>query len=206
MKRPNPFRPAGAAVVALALALSLPAHAGEDGGNDRRTTIADTGLHDFPLSFRSQRGGRFQPDRLVILGRDGTWATALPATADRVESHDHVDFSNAPLVGKLFKARRAPVDVERRGLPVGTVLRSGDTLILDARAHAVPLTSLPLTLSSALPRLGTVGFELRPRSYQRAAAPAGPTARVGAGYLLENRLYLVADGTRPPLQHWFGGG
>lgn len=185
----------------VALAALLPAMPSADQGNDRRTTTAETDFsRSFPVSFRSERGGRFQPDRLVILAPDGAWAAPLPRHARQVRQGDHLDLTGVPLVGRYFRERLAPQDAERDGLNVGTVSRVGDTLVLDARGHAVPLTALGLTLTSELPRLGTLAFELGVPEYRRATTVPSAGARVGAAYLLGRRLVLAADGTRPPIR------
>ncbi len=186
-----------AALAALALA---PAAEARD-GNDRRTTRAETdySVH-FPISFRSERGGRFEPEQLVILTRQGAWGAAMPSRARDVRRADHLDFSGVPLIGPFFRERTAPQDAERHGLPVGTVSRVGDTLVLDATGHAAPLTNLFVTLTSDLPRLGPVAFDLGALPFQPSAAAAGPGVRVGEAYLLDGRLVLAGDGQRPQIR------
>ncbi|HUF55355.1 MAG TPA: hypothetical protein VMM55_02220 [Thermohalobaculum sp.] len=186
-------------LAALAVALSAAAEAGQ--GNDRRTTRAETdySIH-FPVSFRSERGGRFEPERMVIVTRQGAWEAALPSRAREVRRADHLDFSGVPLIGPFFRERTAPQDAERHGLPVGPVARVGDTLVLDARGHATPLTNLRVTLTSDLPRLGPMAFDLGALAYGPAAAAPGSGVRVGEAYLLDGRLVLAGDGRRPPLR------
>lgn len=188
-----------AVFAALAVALSATAEAGQ--GNDRRTTRAETdySVH-FPVSFRSERGGRFEPERLVILTQAGAWTAELPARAREVRRADHLDFSGIPLIGPFFRERTAPQDAERHGLPVGPLARAGDTLVLDARGHAAPLTNLRVTLTSDLPRLGPMTFDLGALAFAPAAAAPGPATRVGEAYLLDGRLVLAGDGRRPPIQ------
>lgn len=179
--------------------LALPAPGVAKDRND--DSFDETAAFGFPLSFRSERGGRFEPERLVVLGRDGAWIAPLPANA-RARSADHLDFSGLPLVGGLFQERIAPSDAERTGLQVGVVSRIGDTLVLDARAAAQPVTGRPLVLTSTLPRVGTVTFEVGRPAYRSGRAPGSAGARVGAAYLVDGALVLAADGQRPPITDW----
>lgn len=183
----------------LLLVALLPLAAVAD-GNDRRTTTAETDFaRSYPVSFRSERGGRFEPERLVILTAAGAWAAELPRHAAGVRQGDHLDLSGVPLVGRYFRERTAPQDAEREGLSVGGLGRLGDTLVLDARGHRVPLSGVGLTLTSELPRLGTLAFDLPPLDWRPAEAPLQAGTRVGEGYLLGGRLVLAADGQRPPV-------
>lgn len=190
-----------ALLLPVLLLLAAPPAAWAGQGNDRRTTTAETDFgRAFPVSFRSERGGRFQPDRLVVLTRTGSWSAALPAKARRVRQADHLDLTGLPVIGGVFRPRLAPMDAERQGLPLGTVTRTGDTLVLDARGHAVSLTNLPVVLTSEMPRVGTLSFELGTPAFRPGPAPGAAGARVGAAWLVDGRLVLAGDGQRPPLR------
>lgn len=184
-----------------AISLALPAGADSRPGGDRRTTTLEPSLlSHYPVSFLSERGGRFEPESLIIVTQAGAWRADLPHRAREVRQGDHVDLSGVPLIGPFFRERLAPQDAERHGFPVGPVSRVGDTLVLDARGHATSLTNLGVSLTSRLPRLGTVAFDLGRPAYREAQVIPGPGARVGEAYLLDGRLVLAADGTRPPLR------
>lgn len=180
--------------LAVALGLASPSVAQTDRDNGGGRPIVG---NDYPVSFRAEHGGRFQPDTLIILGQR-TMVAPLPSQAGRVDSTDHVDISSLPLLGQFFRERRAPEDVESMGLPVGRVFRKGDTLIIDARGHRQDLTRFPLSLTTDLPRVGPLKFTLGQLKYRPGTAPRRATP-VGQAYLLENRLWLVSDGKRPPL-------
>lgn len=189
------------AILAACLALLIAMPMAGEARNRNDDSFDETAAFGFPLSFRSERGGRFEPERLVVLGRDGAWVAALPANA-RARSADHLDFSGLPVVGGLFQDRVAPSDAERKGQQIGIVSRIGDTLVLDARSQAMPVTGRRLLLTSALPRVGTVTFDVGRPDFRPGRAPTSAGTRVGVAYLVDGALVLAADGQRPPITDW----
>lgn len=183
--------------LAVAAGLAVPAVA-RDRNEDRFDQYVASA---FPLSFRSERGGRFQPDRIVLLTAEGSRWAVLPSHV-RTRSADHLDLSGMPGFGQFFQQRIAPQDAERKGTPVGVVSRIGDTLVVDARATGVPVADRPLVLATDLPRFGGVTFEVGLPRWQPGQPPGAAGPRVGSAWLLDGRLVLASDGGRPLITDW----
>lgn len=178
------------------MALPLPAAAGQ--GPD----FSDRPMVGHPLRFTSDSGAVFRPRALVVITPTETLRADLPSTADDAYSQDRLDLSGAPALGQFFRPRLAPTDAARDGIPAGPLFRTGDTLVLDTRAAAVPVTGLGLVLTADFPRDGLIAYHLAAPRFAPAATPANLGERAGSAYVLGNRLVLAGQDGGAPISSW----
>ena len=186
----------------LAASPVLPATAGNPDRGEGPAGFEDRPGVGHPVVFRSETGGTFAPKRLVVLTASGNFATDLPPATDSARSEDHIDLSGLPVLGGLFRDRRAPIDIEREGILIGVAYRVGDTLVIDASGTPGTFDGVRLILTATLPRDGTLSFDLGPQSYLpvETKEPNGP--RVGAAYVFRGALVIASDGGRPLISDW----
>jgi len=178
------------------MALPLPASGGQ--GPD----FSDRPMIGHPLRFTSDAGAVFRPRALVVITPTETLRADLPATAIDAYSQDRLDFSDTPLVGQFFRPRIAPTDAARDGIPAGPLFRTGDTLVLDTRAAAVPVTGLGLVLTADFPRDGLISYHVAAPRFAPAATPANLGERAGSAFVVDGRLVLAGQDGGAPISSW----
>lgn len=192
---------AGALAACLAI---LPARAewiGESQGDyeDSRdhTFSGSTSRVLFPLAD----GGRVLPSRVSAAGPAGSMAAALPERAPVIDQ-DRLDLSGLPLADQVLTKPLA--SFLRPRYRVGTVLRSGDALVvaLDpaiAGEHAAELLSRPIALLTRAPLSNDIVALALPAMAPAGGAPAPSGPAIGAAYDAGDQLLLS-----PPRSMFYG--
>lgn len=146
-----------------------------------------------PVRFLGADGGAFQPRLLVISSPSGTVRAALPASTSEARSEDRIDLSETPLLGPLFEGTLSTAGA-RETEAVGTLFQApGGVLLLDSSTPAAELTSLPVVLTTNLPRVGGVSYPLSRLSYGGSGQVAGQGVQIGTAHIIDGRLVLASD-------------
>lgn len=144
-----------------------------------------------PFRVRLPGAGRFEPERIIVLALDRTFAGRAPQDAVK-KGGSRVNLGDAPFVGGLFGSppATAAVTPERR---LGETYRNADALIVDLRRAPIDVAdflSRAISVVSSAP--GAPVLELS-ATLRLDSAPADPTLiasdapppgeRIGYAYL-----------------------
>lgn len=81
-----------------------------------------------PMQLTLEDGARFRPARLVVEGPDGLLSAPIPYPVSQ-RDEDRIGLRFLPVIGGVFEPT-ANMEFEA-SLPVGAVLRAGDSLLID---------------------------------------------------------------------------